>query len=146
MRVYEELFIIKPGTPDEEIDAYTEQVKQVVASGGGTVDKLEKWGMRKLAYRVQKFHEGYYVLLHFTASADAVKEIERRMRVSDLVIKFLTVRVDQKLKKVEKRRKQREKRAQRKPAPAMAPAPGPSAPAPAQPVPGEPVPGPETPA
>lgn len=148
MRVYEELFIIKPGTAEEEIDACIEQLKQVVASGSGTLDKSEKWGMRRLAYRVQKFSEGYYVLLQFTSGPDVVKEMERRMRVSDLVIKFITVRIDEKLKKVEKRKKQREKRAQRKPAPAMAPAPAPAvpapapaAPAPAQPVPGEPASG-----
>ncbi|HSW50783.1 MAG TPA: 30S ribosomal protein S6, partial [Bryobacteraceae bacterium] len=118
MRIYEELFIIKPDATEEEIDQVVEQVRSLIVSGGGTVDKIDKWGIRKLAYRVKKQHEGFYVLFQFSASPDAVKEIERRLRVSDLVLKFLTVRIDEKLKRIEKRKKRREKRAARKPAPA----------------------------
>jgi small subunit ribosomal protein S6 len=125
MRIYEELFIIRPDAADEEIDAYIEQLKQVVATGGGIVDKADKWGKRKLAYRVNKREEGIYVLLQFSSGPDVVKELERRLRVSDLVIKYLTVRIDEKMKRVDKRRKAREKRASRKPAP---PAAGPGAP------------------
>ena len=124
MRIYEELFILRPDTAEEEIDAYIEQLKQVIAGAGGTVDKVEKWGKRKLAYKVAKREEGYYVLLQFSSGADAVKELERRMRVSDLVLKYLTVRIDEKLKRIEKRRKSREKRAARKPAPQAAAGPG----------------------
>ncbi len=120
MRIYEELFIIKPDATEEEIEQIVEQVRQVILSGSGSVDKLEKWGIRKLAYRIQKQNEGYYVLLQFSSLPDAVKEIERRLRVSDLVLKFLTVRIDEKLKRIEKRKKQREKRAARKPAPVVA--------------------------
>jgi len=116
MRIYEELFIVKPDAAEEEIDQVIEQVRSTVASAGGTVDKVDKWGVRKLAYRVMKHHEGYYVLIQFSATPTVVKEIERRLRVSDLVLKFLTVRIDEKLKRLEKRRKQREKRAARKPA------------------------------
>ena len=88
-----------------------------------TIDKAEKWGVRKLAYRVAKHNEGQYVLLQFSAGPETVKELERRLRVSDLVLKFLTVRIDEKLKRIEKRRKAREKRAARKPvAPPQAPA------------------------
>jgi len=141
MRIYEELFIVRPDVPEEEIDQLIEQTKQVITGGGGTVEKAEKWGVRKLAYRVKKREDGFYVLLQFTSGPDAVKEIERRFRVSDLVMKYLTVRVDEKLKKIEKRRKQREKRAKRKPAPVAA---APSAPAPAPasaaPAPGVPMP------
>jgi small subunit ribosomal protein S6 len=112
-----------------------------VTNAGGTVDKVEKWGKRKLAYRVDKYREGAYVLFQFSSGPEAVKEFERRLRVSDLVIKFLTVRIDETLKRLEKRRKEREKRAHRKPA-AAAPAPaipverqmmGETAPAPAMP-------------
>ena len=120
MRIYEEMFIIRPDAAEEEIDAYIEQVKQVIAGAGGTVDKAEKWGKRKLAYRVGKREEGFYVLLQFSSGPEAVKELERRLRVSDLVLKYLTVRIDEKMKRVEKRRKAREKRAARKPAPPMA--------------------------
>jgi len=117
MRIYEELFVVKPDATEEEIDQVLEQVQNVIVSGGGAVDKVDKWGVRKLAYRVLKQNEGYYVLLQFSAGPESIKEIERRLRVSDLVLKFITVRIDEKLKKVEKRKKKREARAARKPAP-----------------------------
>ena len=119
-RVYEELFIIRPDATDEEIDPLLEQLTNTIASKGGKLDKTERWGIRKLAYRVKKHNEGNYVLLHFNANPDAVMEVERRLRVSDLVLKFITVRTDLKMKKVDKRRKKREKRAARRPAPQVA--------------------------
>ena len=129
MRIYEELFIVKPDAPEEEIDAFIEQLKQVVAASGGSVEKADKWGVRRLAYRVAKREEGFYVLLQFTSGPETVKELERRLRVSDLALKFLTVRIDEKLKKIEKRKKIREKRAKRKPAPVVAAPAAPAAPA-----------------
>jgi small subunit ribosomal protein S6 len=130
MRIYEELFIVSPEAPEEEIDGLVEQLRGVVTSGGGSVDKVDKWGVRKLAYRVRKHDEGYYVLLVLSSGPEAIKELERRLRVSPLVVKFLTVRIDERLKKIERRRKEREKRAKRKPAPAAAAGPGRPAPAP----------------
>jgi small subunit ribosomal protein S6 len=121
MRIYEELFIIKPDAPEEEVDALVEQMRSVITNGGGTVDKAEKWGKRKLAYRVDRYREGSYVLFQFNANPETVKELERRLRVTDAVIKFLTVRIDETLKRLEKRKKEREKRAHRKP-PVVAPA------------------------
>ncbi len=114
MRIYEELFIAKPDAPDEEVDAFIEQMKTVVTNAGGTVDKVDKWGKRRLAYRVDRYREGAYVLFQFSAGPEAVKEFERRLRVADLVIKFLTVRIDETLKRLEKRKKDRDKRAHRK--------------------------------
>jgi small subunit ribosomal protein S6 len=111
MRIYEELFILKPDAPEEEGDQFVEQLRTQLTSAGGTVDKVDKWGKRRLAYKVDKYHEGAYVLLQFSAGPEAVKELERRLRVSDLVIKFLTVRIDQTLKRLEKRKKVRDKRA-----------------------------------
>jgi small subunit ribosomal protein S6 len=127
MRIYEELFIIKPDAPEEEVDALVEQMKTNLTNAGATVDKVDKWGKRRLAYRVDKFREGTYVLIQFQAEPDMVKEFERRLRVSELVLKFLTVRIDETLKRLEKRRKAREERARRKPsiaptAPAQPPA------------------------
>ena len=86
-----------------------------VTNAGGTIDKVDKWGKRRLAYRVEKHREGSYVLMQFTAEPATVKEFERRMRVQDSVIKFLTVRIDETLKRLEKRKKEREKRAHRRP-------------------------------
>jgi len=141
MRIYEELFIVRPDATDEEMDPVIEQLRNVITQAGGTLDKTEKWGVRKLAYRLMKQNEGQYILLQFTAKPETVREIERRLRVADLVMKFLTVRIDEKLKRIEKRRKAREKRAARKPVtppsapvlasplmPAAPPAPVPGAP------------------
>jgi small subunit ribosomal protein S6 len=136
MRVYEILFIIRPDVPEEEIDGIIEPLRAVITESGGTIDKIDKWGSRRLAYRVKKYREGFYVLLQFStgAVAETVKELERRLRVSDTVIKFLTVRIDDELKRLEKLKKAREKRAARKPPPASptaapaapeTPAPGP---------------------
>jgi len=134
MRVYEELFILKPDTVEEEVDGFVEQIQHVITNGKGTVDKTDKWGVRKLAYRVQKYSEGLYVLIQFSSTPDLVKEVERRMRVADQVIKFITVRIDEKQKKIEKRKKARDKRAARRPAPPPMAAPAiPAAAAPAMP-------------
>ena len=97
MRVYEELYILKPDTSDEDVDGFIEQIKTIITNGKGTVDKVDKWGVRKLAYRVQKFAEGNYTLIQFTSPPEAVHEVERRMRVTDNVIKFITVRIDEKI-------------------------------------------------
>jgi small subunit ribosomal protein S6 len=127
MRIYEELFIVKPDAPEEEADQFVEQLRTQLTSAGATVDKVEKWGKRRLAYKVDKYREGAYVLLQFTAAPETVKELERRLRVSDLVLKFITVRIDQVLKRLDKRKKSRDKRAARRAAAV------PSTPAPAQP-------------
>src|SRR5581483_11321231 len=123
------LFIAKPDAPDEEVDQYVEQLRTHLTNAGATVDKVEKWGKRKLAYRVDKYREGSYVLLQFSANAETVKELERRLRVSDVVIKFLTVRIDETLKRLDKRKKERDKRAAKRASQAPAnPAPGPAMP------------------
>lgn len=127
MRIYEELFIVKPDAPEEEADQFVEQLRTQLTSAGATVDKVDKWGKRRLAYRIDKYREGAYVLLQFTAAPDTVKELERRLRVSDLVLKFITVRIDQTLKRLDKRKKQRDKRAASAPA-----SPAPAAPSLAQ--------------
>lgn len=119
MRIYEILFIIRPDVPEEEIEGIIEPLKAVVTAAGGVVDKVDKWGKRRLAYRVRKYREGYYVLLQFSTgkASEMVKELERRLRVTDTVVKFLTVRIDEELKRLDKLKKKREKRALRKPAP-----------------------------
>jgi small subunit ribosomal protein S6 len=146
-RIYEELFVLRPDVTEEEVDAIVEALRTVVTNTGGTLDKVEKWGVRKLAYRVEKRTEGFYILLLFTsADPNLPREIERRLRVNDAVMKFITVRIDVKMKKIEKRKKAREKRAARKPAPPVQ-APGLAMPAaPAEPgvahaMPGAPAPG-----
>ncbi len=139
MRIYEEFFIVEPDTPEEQIDAFIEQIKGAITAGGGTVEKVDKWGRRKLAYKIGKFTEGYYVLIQFKAPPDPVKDIEHRMRVTDMVLRWVTVRIDEKLKKLEKKTRQREKRARKRPAPQPAAAPAMPAP-PVPPAPGVPAP------
>jgi small subunit ribosomal protein S6 len=151
-RIYEELFILRPDITEEEITPVIDQIRTVLTNAGGTIDKEERWGVRKLAYRVEKRNEGFYILLQFTADPAAVKEVERRLRVNDAVLKYMTVRIDDKMKWLEKRRKEREKRAARKPIATPTPAAptgddarpampaAPAAPAmPAGPMPGAPV-------
>ena len=148
-RIYEELFILRPDITEEEVGPIVDQLRGVLTAAGGTIDKEERWGVRKLAYRIEKRAEGYYILLQFTAPAAAVRELERRLRVNDAVLKYLTVRIDEKLKWLEKRKQAREKRAARKPPPFVPSQPAteesrpamPAAPAaPAAPVPGAPAP------
>lgn len=148
MRIYEELYILKPDATEEDVDAVNGQLESVINQAGGKVDKIDKWGVRRLAYRLKKNNDGFYVLVTFQAKPETVKEVERRLRVSDLVLKYLTVRMDEKLKWLEKRKKAREKRAAKRPAPVAPPsaspgapgagAPGPGVPAPAHPAPGAP--------
>ena len=123
-RIYEELFIVKPDAPEEEVDQFVEQLKTQSTASGATVDKVEKWGKRRLAYRVDKYREGSYVLFQFTCAPDGVRELERRLRVSDVVLKFITVRIDETLKRLDKRKKERDKRAAKRAerAPVAAPA------------------------
>jgi small subunit ribosomal protein S6 len=147
MRLYEEVFIVKPDAAEQEADSVIEQLSKTVTEQGGTIDNVDRWGRRKLAYRVAKYDEGIYVVLKFSAKPETVREVERRLRVNDLVLKFLTVRLDEKLKWVEKRKKRREERAKRKPPAPVTPAipaipvaatPGVPA-APAMPAPPEPI-------
>ena len=142
MRIYEELFIIDPAATDEEVDAIVRQMEDLVKETGGEVEKVDRWGIRRLAYRINKRDEGRYILMQFKANSKAIREIERRLRVHESVLKYLTVRIDEKLKWIEKRKKVREKRAQRKPAVGPGHAgPGPRVPGEPSPVaPGAPVP------
>lgn len=96
------MFIVRPDIVDEELDKLIAGLEQTVTNGGGTVRSTEKMGRRKLAYLVRKFSEGNYVLLTIDADGPVVAELERRMRVTEPVIKFLTVRMDEEDKRIEK--------------------------------------------
>ena len=149
MRTYEQLFIVNTAAAETDVDALLEQLSGIIKASGGAIDKTDKWGVRKLAYRVNRQTEGFYILLSFTCGAQTVRELERRLRVADMVMKYITVRMDERMKRVVKRQKRREKRLARKPqlsAPA-APAALPGAPPPSPgAVPGAPAPGAPMPA
>ena len=106
-RVYEILFIADPNLGEPEVDALAAHVQGYVEKEGGRIQKLEKWGKKRLAYVVGKHREGSYVLLVVEGSGGLVKEVERRIRVTDGVVKFMTVRVDEELRKAERRKARR---------------------------------------
>jgi small subunit ribosomal protein S6 len=101
-RVYEVMFIVRPDTLDEDADKLIAGFEATVTNGGGTVRSTEKLGRRKLAYTVRKFNEGNYILLTIDADGALVHELERRLRVSEPVIKFITVRMDEEEKRLAK--------------------------------------------
>ena len=114
MQNYEIMFIVNPNATEEEIDKINGQIEGVVTAGGGKIGKIEKLGKRRLAYLVNKFREGAYVLCTITADGAIVREIERRLRVIDAVIKYLTVRMDEDMKRLDKIKAHRQKRAEKR--------------------------------
>src|SRR6266481_5203890 len=114
MRNYEIMFIVNPNAPEEEIDKINSQLEGIITSGGGKVEKIEKMGKRRLAYDVDKHREGYYMLFVISANGEIVKECERRLRVMDAVIKYITVRTDEDARRFEKIKHYRQKRAARR--------------------------------
>ncbi len=101
-RLYEVMFIVRPDLEDEEADKLIESLTNTVKNGGGVVKSAEKMGRRKLAYTVRKFADGNYVLLTIEATGPVVIELERRLRVTEQVIKFITVRMDEEEKRLAK--------------------------------------------
>ena len=101
-RLYEVMFIVRPDVADEEVDKLVSGFTTTITSGGGVVKSVEKMGRRKLAYLVRKFNDGNYVLLTIEADGAGVLELERRLRVTEQVIKFITVRMDEEEKRLAK--------------------------------------------
>jgi small subunit ribosomal protein S6 len=118
-RTYELMFIVRPDMVDEDLNKLVSTLESSVASGHGTV-KSEVWGKRRLAYKVGKFNDGIVVLLLLEGTGAMVHELERRLRVTEPVIKFLTVRTDEELKRLDKIKKIRDskKKASAAPPPA----------------------------
>lgn len=107
MRTYEVMFIAAPNTADDDLRKLTSQLETVVADQGGQVTKTDIWGRRKLAYRIGKFDEGIYTLLNIEGSGREIAEVERRLRVSDLVLRHVSVRTDEDLRRAEKMKSRR---------------------------------------
>jgi len=101
-RVYEVMFIVRPDVVEEEVDKLIAGFTTTVTGGGGAIKTVEKMGRRKLAYTVRKFNDGNYVLLTVEAGGPVVLELERRLRVTEQVIKFITVRIDEEEKRLAK--------------------------------------------
>ncbi len=101
-RTYEIMFIVRPDVEEADLDKLIEGFTKNVTDGGGEVKTTEKMGRRRLAYTVRKFNDGFYVLLTIAAEGKLITEIERRLRVSEPVIKFITVRMDEEEKRLAK--------------------------------------------
>ena len=131
-RQYELIFICRPDTPEADVDKVIATVEHAATDKGAKIEKTEKWGRKRMAYRVQRLREGFYVYMVVRSThGEVVKELERRLKVADPVMKYLTVRVDEELKRQEKLKRHRDKRAARRPrktsrrAPSAGPAPAP---------------------
>lgn len=94
MRKYEVIFVIKP-LDEEAINATIEKMTTLIKKNGGTVDKEDRWGKRRLAYEVQKFVEGYYCLLYVSCEPACVAEVDRVMKITENVLKHMIVRSDE---------------------------------------------------
>ena len=113
-RQYELVYIVTPDASEEQVAALHTSIEEVIQRYNGTLDKTENWGKRKLAYEIGPHKEGTYVLEVITGSGELMKEIDRRLRVSDQVIRHLTVRVDEETRVIERARTLRKEDSQRR--------------------------------
>ncbi len=121
MRTYEMMFIVRPDVEEADLDKIIETFSGFVTGGGGEVKGVEKMGRRRLAYTVRKFNDGFYVLFMIAAEGSLVQELERRLRVQEQVIKFLTVRTDEEDKRLAKVKALRDSKVKRSALPATPP-------------------------
>ena len=128
-RSYELMFIVRPDLLEEDVDKLISTLQNHATTAGATVQNTEKMGKRRLAYDVKKFQDGQYVLFTLTADGKAIHELERRLRVAEPVLKFITVRTDEEHQRLEKIKKLRASRVKRPPAEAAAAAESEGAPA-----------------
>lgn len=115
-RSYEVVFIIDPDAEDAEVMRLTEGVQKIITDQGGVIVKTELMGKRQLAYEINHQRDGIYVLLEVEGSGKEIAELERRMRVNDRILRYMTVRVDEDRQRAEKLKERRARKAERKPA------------------------------
>ncbi len=113
-RIYEVVFIVDPDTGEDEVTRLSENLQQIVADRGGAVTKSENMGRRQLAYRIGRKNEGVYMFFEIGGSGREIAELERRMRVSDQVIRYITVRVDEDRRRAEKFKARRARKASKR--------------------------------
>ncbi len=109
-RVYEVMYIAQPEAADDDIAKLNDAITSLVEKGGGTVSVVEGWGRRRMAYPINKKTEGYYQLLEIAGSGQEIAELERRFRVNDLIMRYMTVRVDEDRKAADKKKAKRDRR------------------------------------
>lgn len=123
-RLYDLIFILRPATPEEDIAKLLHTLEQVISEHGGKIEKQENWGTKRLAYRVSKQREGIFIYLALKSThGEMVKELERRLKVAEPVIKYQTVRLDEEMKLQKKLVARREKKMARRPRRQAAPPP-----------------------
>jgi small subunit ribosomal protein S6 len=113
-RQYELVYILPPDTTEQQVTELHEQLEAVVSKMHGQIEKTENWGRRRLAYEIAHHKEGVYVLEVINGSGELMKELDRRLRVMDQVIRHLTVRVDHEKKVVERTRSKRQSNSERR--------------------------------
>ncbi|SDP73864.1 SSU ribosomal protein S6P [Clostridium gasigenes] len=92
MRKYEVIFILHPSLDEDAVKANIEKFKGVIENGGGTIENVDFWGKRKLAYEISKVNDGYYTLVHFNANPELPKELDRVFRITDGVIRHIIIK------------------------------------------------------
>ncbi|MEG0857563.1 MAG: 30S ribosomal protein S6 [Terrisporobacter sp.] len=92
MRKYEVIFILHPSLDEDAVKANIEKFKGVVENGGGTIENVDFWGKRKLAYEIAKVNDGYYTLMHFNANPELPKELDRIFRITDGVLRHIIIK------------------------------------------------------
>lgn len=95
MALYEHIFMARQDVSSQQVDALVEHFKSVLESNGGSVDKIENWGLKTLPYRVKKNRKAHYALMNVTAPAPAIAEMERQMRIHDDILRYMTVKVEE---------------------------------------------------
>jgi small subunit ribosomal protein S6 len=114
-RQYEVLFIIDPGADDDEVAKLTDTFKQIITDQGGSITKAETLGRRQLAYEILRKKEGTFVDIELEGSGKEIAELERRMRVNDRILRYLTVRLDEERQRAEKFKDKRARKAAKRP-------------------------------
>lgn len=95
MPLYEHIYLARPDVSAQAVEALTEQFKGVIEAGGGSVGKIEYWGVKSLAYRVKKNRKAHFSMLNIIAPPAAVAEMERMMRINEDILRFMTIRVEE---------------------------------------------------
>ena len=113
MALYEHVFLARQDLSPQQVDALVEQYKGVITAGGGSIGRVENWGLKSLTYRVKKNRKAYYTLMDITAPADAVKEMERQMGLSEDVLRFMTIKVEKHEEGASAMMQKREERSER---------------------------------
>ena len=112
-RTYELMFIVDPDAGDEDVVKLSEGVQKIITGQGGSITKTEMMGKRQLAYEINHKKDGTYVLLEVEGSGAEIAEVERRMRVNDQILRYMTVRVDEMRRRAEKLKARRARKAEK---------------------------------